>query len=48
VGKDAAAQAWLGSLDNAPDVGDIVDVTSNIEAEQARVGRLAAPAVPSP
>lgn len=37
VGTDQKAQAFLGVLDNHPVVGNLVDCTSNFEAEQAEM-----------
>lgn len=37
VGEDQKAQAFLGELDNHPEVGELVDVTSSYELESAEM-----------
>ncbi|ETS62332.1 hypothetical protein PaG_03413 [Moesziomyces aphidis] len=37
VGNDREAQEWLDSIDNDPDVGDLVDVCSDIQVESRQV-----------
>lgn len=37
VGEDQKAQAFLAELDNHPEVGELVDVTSSYEMESAEM-----------
>ncbi len=39
VGDDQKAQAFLGELDAHPVIGDLIDCTSNFEAEQEEMMR---------
>ena len=41
VGDDAGAQAFLGRMDNAPGIKDVVDATSSYEAESVSYQLLA-------
>ncbi|KAL2828585.1 hypothetical protein BJY01DRAFT_228337 [Aspergillus pseudoustus] len=43
VGNDTKARDFLGSLDNDPSIGNLIDCTSNFEVEQDEMSRASPP-----